>query len=110
MTEDSFYLAVGHPSRRRLLELIQEEPDMTVSAISERLRINKPTLSAHLRTLREAGLVVARRAGVRIHYRVNKAVLLEGVRGMLRLAGLERDASPENTGSRRKGDPCDAAI
>ncbi|NYJ35846.1 DNA-binding transcriptional ArsR family regulator [Nocardiopsis aegyptia] len=62
---------------------------MTASIISERLGISKPTLSSHLRTLREAGLVVPKRAGVRIHYRVDKRALLEGVSGVLLLAGLD---------------------
>nr|WP_157982486.1 winged helix-turn-helix domain-containing protein [Nocardiopsis sp. FIRDI 009] len=88
MSQEAFYPAVSHPSRRKLLKLLQEEPNMTASAISEHLGINKPTLSAHLRTLREAGLVVPTRAGVRIHYRVDKGALMEGVNGVLDLAGL----------------------
>lgn len=54
-------------SRARLLAALDEEASMTV--LARRVGLGLPTTSEHLRVLRAAGLVAARRAGREVRHR-----------------------------------------
>jgi DNA-binding transcriptional ArsR family regulator len=68
-TSDAFN-AVAEPRRRDILSFLalQERP---VSEIVAGLGLEQPSVSKHLRVLREVGLVDARRNGRQIFYRTN---------------------------------------
>ena len=68
-TSDAFN-AVAEPRRREILNYLalQERP---VGDIVESLGIEQPSVSKHLRVLREVGLVHARRNGRQMLYRTN---------------------------------------
>ena len=68
-TSDAFN-AVAEPRRREILNYLalQERP---VGDIVESLGIEQPSVSKHLRVLREVGLVHARRNGRQMFYRTN---------------------------------------
>ena len=68
-TSDAFN-AVAEPRRRDILSFLalQERP---VGAIVAGLGLEQPSVSKHLRVLKEVGLVCARRDGRRILYRIN---------------------------------------
>ena len=68
-TSDAFN-AVAEPRRRDILNYLalQERP---VGAIVTTLGLEQPSVSKHLRVLREVGLVHARRDGRRMLYRIN---------------------------------------
>ena len=51
--------ALANPVRRRILELLREG-ELSVNALAEHFDIARPAISRHLRTLREAGLVIYR--------------------------------------------------
>jgi DNA-binding transcriptional ArsR family regulator len=73
-TSDAFN-AVAEPRRREILTFlaVQERP---VSDLVDALRMEQPSVSKHLRVLKEVGLVRARRDGRKILYRTNA----EGIR------------------------------
>lgn len=48
--------AVADPTRRRILELVREEPS-TVRELTDRLPVSQPAVSQHLKVLRRASLV-----------------------------------------------------
>ena len=48
--------ALGEPNRFRIVELLRAGP-RAVNDIGERLELNQPQVSKHLRVLKEAGLV-----------------------------------------------------
>lgn len=50
------FAALGEPNRFRIVELLRAGP-RPVNEIGERLRLNQPQVSKHLRVLKEAGLV-----------------------------------------------------
>ena len=60
---------VADGSRRRILDLLVEE-ERAVGDLVDRLALSQPTVSKHLKVLREAGLVEARIAAQRRIYRV----------------------------------------
>jgi DNA-binding transcriptional ArsR family regulator len=68
-TSDAFN-AVAEPRRRDILSFLalQERP---VGDIVAGLGLEQPSVSKHLRVLREVGLVAARRDGRQILYRTN---------------------------------------
>jgi DNA-binding transcriptional ArsR family regulator len=53
---NSTFAALAEPNRFRIVELLRGGP-RPVNDIGERLRLNQPQVSKHLRVLREAGLV-----------------------------------------------------
>ena len=50
------FAALAEPNRFRIVELLRSGP-RPVNAIGERLQLNQPQVSKHLRVLKEAGLV-----------------------------------------------------
>ena len=63
--------AVGEPNRRRLLELLHERWESTVSGLVEASGMNQPQVSKHLKVLAEANLVSVRADGRHRHYRLD---------------------------------------
>ncbi len=60
--------ATADETRLRILYLLSAHGELCVCDIHEALAIPQSRASRHLRTLREAGLVDDRRAGVWMHY------------------------------------------
>ncbi|MCE0486551.1 ArsR/SmtB family transcription factor [Ornithinimicrobium sediminis] len=59
--------ALGHPARLELVDLLAQGP-RSVEHLAAEAGLGMSTCSAHLQTLREAGLVQTRREGKRIYY------------------------------------------
>jgi DNA-binding transcriptional ArsR family regulator len=72
-TSDAFN-AVAEPRRRDILSFLamQERP---VGDIVDELGMEQPSVSKHLKVLREVGLVAARREGRQILYRTNSEAI-----------------------------------
>ncbi|MCA1783100.1 MAG: ArsR/SmtB family transcription factor [Dermatophilaceae bacterium] len=62
--------ALADPTRLRLLSLIaaHESGEACVCDLTEPLDLSQPTISHHLKVLREAGLVTSERRGTWVHY------------------------------------------
>src|SRR4051794_28760223 len=71
------FKAMGDPVRLRLLSLIASHDggEACVCDLSEVFELTGPTISHHLRVLREAGLVTGERRGTWIYYRVRPDAL-----------------------------------
>ena len=61
--------ALAHPNRLRILETLRDGETCNCE-LGPKLKLEQSNLSRHLQALAEAGLVLARRDGVRIMYRV----------------------------------------
>jgi DNA-binding transcriptional ArsR family regulator len=72
----SLFEVVAEPHRRQVLDLLREG-DRSVGQLVEKLNVAQPTVSKHLKTLREAGLVVVRRDAQRRWYRLQPEPLQE---------------------------------
>ncbi|MXP22046.1 metalloregulator ArsR/SmtB family transcription factor [Gordonia sp. HNM0687] len=75
--------ALGDPVRLRLLSEVAASPggEACVCDISGPFDLSQPTISHHLKVLREAGLVTSERRATWVYYRVNTEALAQ-------LAGL----------------------
>jgi ArsR family transcriptional regulator, arsenate/arsenite/antimonite-responsive transcriptional repressor len=68
--------ALGHPVRLQILSLLNRAADpVCVCDIEQPFDIKQPTISHHLRILREAGLVDGDQRGTWVYYRVRKETL-----------------------------------
>lgn len=68
--------ALAEPKRRAILQLISDD-ELAAGDIAARFAVTRPAISQHLGVLREAGLVVERRAGTRRLYRLRPEGLAE---------------------------------
>jgi len=68
--------ALADPTRRALFERLRRRP-CTVGELATYARVRQPTVSQHLRILRQARLVADRRDGTRRYYRVSRQGLAE---------------------------------
>lgn len=60
--------AVNHKLRQSIVDLLEESPQMTVTEIYIKLRLEQSVASQHLAILRKAGVVVTDREGKFIYY------------------------------------------
>ncbi|MFB9236100.1 ArsR/SmtB family transcription factor [Plantactinospora siamensis] len=67
------FKALGDPVRLRLMSMIASVPEMCVCDLTPAFELSGPTISHHLRVLREAGLVDSERRGTWVWYRVRPA-------------------------------------
>jgi len=76
------FKALGDPVRLRLLSLIAASgPEACVCDLTDAFELSGPTISYHLKTLRESGLVDCERRGTWVYYWIRPEVL----RGMAAL-------------------------
>jgi ArsR family transcriptional regulator len=64
--------AFADPVRLRLLNLLAGDVEICVCHLHEALGLPQPTVSRHLAYLRRHGLVVGRKDGLWVHYRLAK--------------------------------------
>lgn len=67
----TFFSAIAHDTRLRSLLLLLEHDELCVCELTHATGAAQPHMSRHLGHLREVGLVIDRRAGLWIHYRIN---------------------------------------
>ena len=68
------YNAIAEPSRRAILELVSED-ERAVNELVAELGVDQPSMSKHLRVLRDVDLVTVRRDGRRRLYSANARAL-----------------------------------
>jgi DNA-binding transcriptional ArsR family regulator len=64
------WTALGDPTRRAIFERLIDRPQ-AVSELASGLPVSRPAVSQHLKLLKEAGLVVDRRAGKHRIYQID---------------------------------------
>jgi len=67
--------ALGHPVRLGIAMRLAAEPETCACDFAEVFDVSQPTISQHLRVLREAGLVTTRRRGTQICYSLDPAAI-----------------------------------
>jgi len=67
----SIYRAIYHPLRLQIVELIHKAGEINVTPIIRKLKLEQSLISAHLKILRDAKMLVTRREGQQIFYSVD---------------------------------------
>ena len=66
---------VANHNRLKILELLQKEPELSVSDISERLKIGYENASDHIRKMAIAGLLMKRNDGSNVRHKLTPRAL-----------------------------------
>ena len=60
---DAVFAALAHPSRRKILDVLKEQPGCSVNAVAEHFDTSRIAVMKHLRVLEEAKLVISEKEG-----------------------------------------------
>jgi DNA-binding transcriptional ArsR family regulator len=71
------FAALASPTRRELLRLLRDEGPMPVQELADHFDMRRPSVSEHLKVLRDAGLVGERRSGRQRYYQLEAGPLRE---------------------------------
>lgn len=93
MVIDDVFAVIAESTRRRILRSLHDG-DKAVGELVEELEVSQPTVSKHLKVLREAGLVSMRAQGQKRFYSL-VAAPLEAVAEWVLAFGLASDAVEE---------------
>ncbi|MEU8356466.1 metalloregulator ArsR/SmtB family transcription factor [Nonomuraea sp. NPDC048882] len=77
MTAGHVFTALASPARRELLRLLLDEGAQPAGRLAERFDMSRPSVSEHLKVLKDAGLVAESRRGRERHYRLEAGPLME---------------------------------
>ena len=84
--DDELWSAIGDPSRRRVLDLVVRNGEVSASWLAGQVPFSRQAVSKHLVVLEEAGLVSRRKQGREVLYEVDAARLDQAARAMADLA------------------------
>ncbi len=87
------FKALSHPARRQIIAMLRERP-MLSGEIAAAFDMSWPTITGHLTSLKDAGLVDAERDGTSIRYRLRLSALEEAVAVLLDLVDSAPKAEP----------------
>ena len=74
MLNDKVFKALSDKNRRKIINLLKQK-DMTAGEIADEFNISKPSISEHLKILKNANLISSERNGQFITYYLNTSVL-----------------------------------
>ncbi len=75
MPHRDVFKALADPTRRRILRMLSERPEMSAGEIAEVFDITAPSMSHHFNVLKDADLISQRRDGQQILYSMNTTVV-----------------------------------
>ncbi|MCA9879661.1 MAG: helix-turn-helix transcriptional regulator [Thermomicrobiales bacterium] len=74
----AWFKALADPTRIQILNLLARSPEpVCVCDITDQFPLGQPTISHHLKVLRDVRFVTAERRGTFMHYHVNQQCLRE---------------------------------
>ena len=104
------YEAIADPNRRHMLDALLQsklsggEGEMTVSELVEHTQMGQPTVSKHLKVLREANLVSAREDGQKRFYSVTPEALEQVEDWVVPFLSMDYEVDAEEILSERLGE------
>ena len=100
--------AIADPTRRKIMETLLSAQvagaELTVSELVQKTSLGQPTVSKHLKTLREVGLVAAREDGQKRFYSVTPEPLEEIEDWMINFLSLGFEAEGEEDLAKNLGE------
>jgi DNA-binding transcriptional ArsR family regulator len=84
--DDELWSAIGDPSRRRVLDLVVSNGEVSASWLAGRVPFSRQAVSKHLVVLEHAGLVSRRKQGREVLYGIEPGRLDQATRAMAELA------------------------
>ena len=84
--DDDLWSAIGDPSRRRILDLVVSNGEVSASWLAGQVTFTRQAVSKHLVVLEQAGLVSRRKEGREVLYQVDAGRLDQAARAMAEAA------------------------
>ena len=84
--DDELWSAIGDPSRRRVLDLVVSNGEVSASWLAGRVPFTRQAVSKHLVVLERSGLISRRKQGREVLYRIEADRLDQAAREMAQLA------------------------
>jgi len=81
---DAVFKALSDPTRREILRILSHG-EKTAGELAEGFDMTKPSMSHHFAVLKEAGLIISRREGQQIWYRINSTVAQDVIAWVMEL-------------------------
>ena len=108
--DDKLWSAIGDPSRRRVLDLVISNGEVSAWWLAGHVPFSRQAVSKHLVVLEQAGLVGRRKQGREVLYHVEADRLDQATRAMTdvaaqwdqRLASIKRLAEAAHTEAKKK--------
>ena len=92
MSSDKLFKALSDRTRRQIIALLREQ-DMTAGDIASHFDMSKPSISEHLKILRNADVVFSEKQGQYVVYSLNATVFHEMISFFMNL--VDRDGDKE---------------
>ncbi|WP_460519053.1 ArsR/SmtB family transcription factor [Humibacter antri] len=89
------FRALADPTRQRILELLRESDELTVTQIASNFDFAQPTISQHLRVLKQVEAVKVRSAGQQRYYRLCNVRMYDAMEQFMLTYEAESKASDE---------------
>ncbi len=77
--------AVADPSRRHILMVLRHQGELSVNDIAASVNLSQPLASQHLRVLKEAEAIYARKDGQQVYYQLVSVPLCDALTNLLEL-------------------------
>ena len=74
---DMVFAALANPTRRELLRLLRDDGQQPVQQLANHFAMQRPSISEHLKVLRDVGLVSEHKQGRQRYYNLEGALLQE---------------------------------
>ncbi|HUZ88778.1 MAG: ArsR/SmtB family transcription factor [Candidatus Dormibacteraceae bacterium] len=71
----AYFKALANPTRLRMVELLSESGEESVTDLAESMRMSQPRVSWHLALLRRGGVVTQRREGRQVYCSLDRESL-----------------------------------
>ncbi|MCM3360566.1 metalloregulator ArsR/SmtB family transcription factor [Niallia sp. Sow4_A1] len=98
----AFYKTMGDPTRIRIISLLANKP-WNGQALADKLGLSAPTITHHLKKMREINIVYDRRDKNTIYFYLNKSVILQQTEALKKLAiGMEESVMTVNNEEQTK--------
>ena len=110
--DDELWSVIADPSRRRVLDLLVSNGDVSASWLAGRVPFSRQAVAKHLAVLERAGLISRRKQGREVLYQVEAGRLDEATRAMAdlaaqwgrRLATIKRLAEAAHAESKKRAE------
>ena len=94
LINDKVFKALADKNRRKILQLLKKK-EMNAGEIAEHFSISKPSISEHLKILKNADLIGYEKQGQFIKYFINTSVVEDFIGSILELFGGNKEVEDE---------------
>jgi len=87
---NSVFRALNDPIRRKILEILKKDGDLSAGQIADHFNVAKSTISHHLDLLKQAELVHMVRDGQHLYYSINTTIIDEVLGWAVKLSSKKK--------------------